>query len=120
MSGAFYIHIADPQFLDPPWPGVRRLGPFDTQTDALAQAGSDLASGAGLALGVWDESASESMSAIDAAALPPVCTPDDITTAASQIEAANALTQTEADAKLQALLPAGVTVAELRTEGIVQ
>lgn len=58
--GRFFIHLADPGFEDPPWPNMRRLGPYDTSEEALAQAVADAAQGMGVALGVYDEEASES------------------------------------------------------------
>lgn len=42
---AFYIHVVDPGFPDPPWPGERRLGPFLTAEEAEAQAVNDVAHG---------------------------------------------------------------------------
>lgn len=55
----FYIHIADPSFPEPPWPGERRLGPFPTSDEALEQAISDAAIGAAVAIGVFSEAESE-------------------------------------------------------------
>lgn len=41
----YFIHIADPGFPDPPWPGERRLGPFPTAEEATDQAINDMAHG---------------------------------------------------------------------------
>jgi hypothetical protein len=54
----FFIHLDDPGFPDPPWPGQRRLGPYETAEEAYEQAVSDAASGAGLAVGIYDEETS--------------------------------------------------------------
>lgn len=43
----FYIHIHDPQFAEAPWPGQRRFGPYGSDKQALEQAASDVAQGAG-------------------------------------------------------------------------
>lgn len=57
----FYIHIADPGFPDPPWPGFRRLGPFLTQAEALAQAAGDAAQGMGVATAIYTGTDSEAI-----------------------------------------------------------
>jgi len=57
----FYVHIKDPGFPDPPWPGERRLGPFLTVEEAHSQAVSDVAQGhisEENLIGVFDDSAS--------------------------------------------------------------
>jgi len=43
VADEYFIHVRDPGFPDPPWPGERRLGPFLTLEEAEAQATSDLA-----------------------------------------------------------------------------
>lgn len=55
----FYVHVEDPGFPEPPWPGERRLGPFPTAAEALEQAVSDAALGSVLAVGVYSEEESE-------------------------------------------------------------
>jgi len=55
VAGRFYIHIADPGFPEPPWPGERRLGPYNTREEAEAQAVSDAAGGYAVALGIYEE-----------------------------------------------------------------
>lgn len=55
MAERFWIHYADPGFPDPPWPGVRRVGPFNNVEEAKAQAASDAATGQGVALGVVND-----------------------------------------------------------------
>lgn len=55
----FYIHIDDPGFPDPPWPGQRRFGPYNTVEEALAQAAADAAQGMGVAVGIYDEENSD-------------------------------------------------------------
>lgn len=56
----FFVHLTDPGFPEPPWPGERRLGPFDTPEEAEAQAVSDIAYGGGEGIvGVYSESESE-------------------------------------------------------------
>ncbi len=57
----FFIHHHDPQFEEPPWPGVRRLGPYNTLEEAQAQAEADAASGYGVALGIFSEEESENL-----------------------------------------------------------
>lgn len=57
----FYLHIADDGFAEPPWPGERRLGPFETAAEAEAQAVNDVAIGAlseADLIGVYDEAGS--------------------------------------------------------------
>jgi len=56
----YFIHLEDPQFAEGPWPGIRRLGPFNTQEEALNQAASDAAYGGGTALGVFTDEESDS------------------------------------------------------------
>lgn len=56
---SFYIHLEDPGFPEHPWPGVRRLGPFLSDTEALEQAVSDASLGHGVALGIYTEAESE-------------------------------------------------------------
>lgn len=53
----YWIHIADPAYGDAPWPGYRRLGPFLTKDEAVAQAVNDAAVGAGL-YDVYDDAGS--------------------------------------------------------------
>ena len=43
----FYIHITDPGYPDPPYPGERRFGPYITKEEALNQAASDASVGMG-------------------------------------------------------------------------
>lgn len=50
----YFIHIADPGFPEPPWPGERRLGPFSLEA-AVEQAVSDAAQGISLAVGIYSE-----------------------------------------------------------------
>lgn len=60
MPGVF-IHLDDPGFPDEPWPGQRRLGPFNTPEEALAQAVHDAAMGQGVASGIYPEEHSEAL-----------------------------------------------------------
>lgn len=58
----FYIHIADPTYADPDsdFPFGRRLGPFLTKKEAVAQAASDIAGGTGEGIvGVYSGGESE-------------------------------------------------------------
>lgn len=58
----FYVHIADPTYADPDsdFPFGRRLGPFLTKKEAVAQAASDIAGGMGDGvLGVFSGTESE-------------------------------------------------------------
>jgi hypothetical protein len=44
----FYVHVKDVQFAGPntgPWEGERRIGPFDTEADANAQAAAEAENG---------------------------------------------------------------------------
>jgi len=82
MTSGFYIHYEDPQFWEPPWPGIRRLGPFLTEQEALNQAASDAAVGAGVPVGVFTDAESEAH-ADDPANATPVQTPAEITAQAT-------------------------------------
>lgn len=55
----WYIHVADPGFPEPPWPGERRLGPYLTDTEAIEQAVSDSGYGMGVIVGVYSAEESE-------------------------------------------------------------
>lgn len=55
----FFIHYEDPGFPEQPFPNERRLGPFLTQEEAVAQAVSDAALGIGVPLGIYPEAESE-------------------------------------------------------------
>lgn len=56
---AFFVHYTDPGFPEHPWPNERRLGPYPTADEALAQAVEDAAGGYAVAVGVYDEAESE-------------------------------------------------------------
>lgn len=113
----FFIHIADPTFFEAPWPGERRSGPYPTVGEAVAQAASDVASGAysldGF-VGVFDDKASlrHDEKKGSAASKVPVAR---VEAAAAEIvlEQASDRARTLADAweALRQVLPAGMTVA---------
>jgi hypothetical protein len=124
-EGPFYIYVEDPGFPDHPWPGFRRLGPFLTADEAVAQAVSDAAGGAGVAAGVYPESA------FDALALgkKPAAhtTKSEIKKAGEReakrrdkVTALELASEGERDQALQAFLPEGVTVADLREQGVIR
>lgn len=148
-KGAFFIHLADPGFPNPPFPGARRLGPYNTVEEALAQAVADAAQGAGVALGIYDEEASETHDALpkmktdskgapvlDAAGyqvelkIKPagaIYTQSEIRRRGEaeakrrkKLEANEALGQNERDAALQAILGDAVKVEELRDLGLIR
>lgn len=58
----YFIHIEDPQFHEAPWPGVRRLGPFETKKQAEEQAAAERLRGieiAGIHTGTESQALSE-------------------------------------------------------------
>lgn len=58
----YFIHVHDPTFFEDPWPGQRRIGPINSIVQALEQAASDVAGGAGEGvLGIFTGTASDSM-----------------------------------------------------------
>ena len=62
MDESWYIHLHDPQFFDDPWPGQRRIGPFNSEEEATEQAANDLARGMGEGtIGVFTGQASDDM-----------------------------------------------------------
>lgn len=116
-TGEWYIHIADPGFPEPPWPGERRLGPYPTHEEALAQAVEDAAGGYAIAVGVY--SAEESLKRLENTARnkgKAQHTHSDIArkgdVRARQILKANhAQLQWDAD-QLKAMLPPGTTLQD--------
>lgn len=112
----FYIHIPDPGFPEPPWPGERRLGPFNTAEEAEAQAIDDVARGMGEVLGVFDEEASEAMASSSkrrAAAVVPSRINKKAETRRNRYLSEQAKVADEQRANVEALLPAGVTFDDL-------
>jgi hypothetical protein len=55
----YYVHVEDPGFPEEPWPGERRLGPYDDEDAAYEQAVDEAAYGGAVVLGVYEEDASE-------------------------------------------------------------
>lgn len=53
MGTVYHIVYADTSFWHEPWPGYRRSGPLLTKSEAIAQAVSDVLSGAGIPEGIW-------------------------------------------------------------------
>lgn len=112
----FYIHIADPGFPDPPWEGQRRLGPFNTKEEAVAQAASDTAMGAGEALGVFTGAESDK-GKDDTSVMTATVTTLDVNDLAKVIVEAEITKQlgeqAEDRAALVSILPEGVTIADI-------
>lgn len=119
--------MADPGFPHPPWPGVRRLGPFLTPEEALSQAVSDAAGGHGVALGVYDDAASETLRENPKAKVAALFPPSEIKRRGTaearrrvKLAQTEALDQIDRDALLEKILPEGVTVADLREQGAIK
>jgi hypothetical protein len=111
----FYIHLLDPGFPDAPWPGARRLGPYNTAEEAEEQAIDDVARGMGEVLGVFDAEASEAMATggKKAAAVPPSRIKTKAMTRRKKYLAEQARVADEQRANVEAILPEGVTFQDL-------
>lgn len=119
---SYYIHIADPGFPDPPWPGRRRLGPYLTQGEAEDQAIDDLSRGIireDEFMGIYEEDASEQMASgvkkLKAAVVASRVLPK-ADTRRRRYLARVAKEQEDNRAAFQALLPKGVRVEDLMGE----
>jgi hypothetical protein len=118
---AYFIHLADPSFPEGPWPGERRLGPFNSQKEAAAQAANDIAIGMGESIiGVYSEAESdkrdEAMRSEDAPQAKLAVTREKLDSAAAKIREQNnrevARVIEEQRQLLEQVLPEGVSVDE--------
>lgn len=121
----WFIHLDDPGFQDNPFPGQRRLGPFDTAEEAVAQAVSDAAVGMGVAAGVYgeDESAAQETGGKGKAhmARSELRRRGEVEARRrAKIAAHFMLSEQERDRALDALLPEGIRAADLREQGVIR
>ena len=124
MAGPYYIHIADPGFPEPPYPGVRRIGPIEDLEAVKAQAVEDMASGGANVLGIYDASQSDGMADKGADTHPS----GRINVDTLKQEADDLVKERVAEASavaadfeetLNQRLPEGVTIADLRAAGMI-
>lgn len=109
----FYLHVRDPQFDDPPYPGERRLGPYTTSREARDQAASDLAIGHLREedfAGIFDEDGSAARA--EELVGEPIAR-DDVIAEGRALRQAEIAAQRQRIAELQTLLPPDVDAAEL-------
>jgi len=117
--------MADPSFIDPPFPGERRLGPFLTAAEAQNQAASDLAYGLMTPeafLGVFSTSESELRRDDNTAGTVEVPNDTILAQADSEKEAAAAVVAqaiTDTHAMVATMLPEGTDVDQfLADQGV--
>jgi nitric oxide reductase activation protein len=113
----YYIHYEDPSFNEAPWPGQRRSGGYLTLDEAKAQAINDIAVGAGIPVGIYDEDGSEALRNDLAAEVEDQGTVPELVAAADELIVAKVQTEAQTinenrDA-LQSQLPEGVDLQDV-------
>ena len=113
----FYIHIKDPGYPDPPYPGERRLGPYLTKEEAIDQAISDATVGMGVAVGIFSDEESKKRED-DVSKGEPIYTSDQIYEDSKErltkIQAQEAANLQITEDILRSQLPEGVTWTEMQ------